>query len=108
MERVQAGDVVMVRTGEVIPVDGTLESDKAVIDTSTLTGEPLPVRVTVGMSVLSGTSNAGAPFDVKAQRTASDSACPRSYGWWSRRRQIARRLSGWPTGMRDFSSRSRS
>jgi heavy metal translocating P-type ATPase len=74
IERVQAGDVVMVRTGEVTPVDGTLESDEAVIDTSTLTGEPLPVGVTVGMSVLSGTSNAGAPFDVKAQRTASDSA----------------------------------
>ena len=74
IERVQAGDVVMVRNGEVIPVDGTLVSDVAVIDAGALTGEPLPARVTVGMSVLSGTSNAGAPFDVKAQRTASDSA----------------------------------
>jgi heavy metal translocating P-type ATPase len=74
IERVHAGDVVMVRTGEVIPVDGTLESDEGVIDTSTLTGEPLPVRLSAGMSVLSGTSNAAAPLDVRAQRTAADSA----------------------------------
>jgi heavy metal translocating P-type ATPase len=74
IEEVRAGDVVMIRTGDVIPVDGTLVSDEAVIDTSTLTGEPLPVRVGAGDAVLSGTSNAGAPFDVRAQRVASDSA----------------------------------
>ncbi len=37
VERVQAGDVVLVRTGEVVPVDGTVMSREAVIDTSTLT-----------------------------------------------------------------------
>jgi heavy metal translocating P-type ATPase len=74
IERVQAGDAVVVRAGEVVPVDGVLDAGEAVIDTSALTGEPLPVRVTSGMSVLSGTSNAGAPFEVRAQRTASESA----------------------------------
>lgn len=74
IEQVHAGDVVMVRAGEVIPVDGTLASDEAVIDTSALTGEPLPVRITAGDSVLSGTSNAATPFDVRAERTASESA----------------------------------
>jgi len=71
---VQTGDVVVVRTGEVIPVDGTVVGAEAVVDTSTLSGEPLPVTIAAGMPVLSGSSNAGAPFDVRANRPASDSA----------------------------------
>jgi heavy metal translocating P-type ATPase len=71
---IRAGDLVVVRPGEVVPVDGTLESEEAVIDTSTLSGEPLPATLSAGMSVLSGTANAGAPFDVRAERAASESA----------------------------------
>jgi heavy metal translocating P-type ATPase len=74
IERVQSGDTVVVRAGEVVPVDGTLSSPEAVIDTSTLTGEPLPLTLTLGMTVLSGNANAGAPFDVRAERSASQSA----------------------------------
>jgi heavy metal translocating P-type ATPase len=71
---VAPGDVVLVRTGEVIPVDGTMVSAEAVVDTSTLSGEPLPVTLRHGMPVLSGTANAGAPFDVRADRPAAESA----------------------------------
>jgi heavy metal translocating P-type ATPase len=74
IERVQAGDVAVVRTGEVVPVDGTVLSAEAVIDTSTLTGESLPETVRCGMPVLSGSANAGPPFDVRADRPAADSA----------------------------------
>jgi heavy metal translocating P-type ATPase len=74
VERVHAADVVVVRTGEVVPVDGTLVSDEAVIDTSALSGEPLPVTMSKGMQVLSGTANAGHPFDVRADRPAAESA----------------------------------
>ena len=74
VERVEAGDVVLVRTGEVVPVDGTLISPEAVIDTSTLSGESLPETVRCGMPVLSGSANAGGPFDVRADRPARDSA----------------------------------
>ena len=74
VERVQSGDVVLVRTGELIPVDGTVLTAEAVVDTSTLTGEPLPETVRRGMPVLSGSANAGAPIDVRADRAASDSA----------------------------------
>lgn len=74
VERVEAGDVVLVRQGEVIPVDGTSTSPEAVIDTSTLTGEPLPVTISTGMPVLSGSANAGQPFEVRADRAAADSA----------------------------------
>jgi heavy metal translocating P-type ATPase len=72
--QVKAGDVVLVRTGEVIPVDGTVASDQAMVDTSALTGEPLPVTVRRAGSVLSGTANAGAPFEVRAERPAAESA----------------------------------
>jgi heavy metal translocating P-type ATPase len=74
VEQVDVGDIVVVRTGEVIPVDGTVLSDEAVIDTSTLSGEPLPETVAKGMPVLSGTANAGAPFEVRADRPAIESA----------------------------------
>ena len=74
VERVQIGDVVLVRTGEVVPVDGTVAGGKAVVDTSTLSGEPLPVTIAKGMPVLSGTANAGAPFEVSADRPAAESA----------------------------------
>jgi heavy metal translocating P-type ATPase len=73
-EAVEAGDVVVVRSGEVVPVDGAIDSAEAVVDTSTLTGEPLPLTLPNGMPVLSGSVNAGTPFDVKATRPAADSA----------------------------------
>ena len=74
VERVQPGDVVLVRTGEVVPVDGRLVGGEAVVDTSTLSGEPLPVTIGAGMAVLSGSANAGAPFEVRSDRPAADSA----------------------------------
>jgi heavy metal translocating P-type ATPase len=74
VDDVSVGDIVSVRTGEVIPVDGTLASEQAVLDTSTLTGEPLPVTLSRGMDVLSGTSNAGPRLEVRTGRPASESA----------------------------------
>ncbi|HET9719750.1 MAG TPA: hypothetical protein VFP55_06720, partial [Solirubrobacteraceae bacterium] len=71
---VRVGDVLLVRTGEVVPVDGTLLSPEAVLDTSTLSGEPLPETLARGDSVLSGVANAGGPFDLRADRPAQESA----------------------------------
>src|SRR4051812_38827411 len=42
IDQVRPGDTVLVRTGEVVPVDGVVASEEAVLDTSTLSGEPLP------------------------------------------------------------------
>ena len=74
VDRLEIGDVIVVRTGEVVPIDGTIISPEAVIDTSTLSGEPLPQTASRGMPVLSGSANAGAPFDVRADRPAGESA----------------------------------
>ena len=48
IDEVAVGDLLLVQPGEVVPVDGTVESGVAVIDDSALTGEPLPVAATVG------------------------------------------------------------
>ncbi len=74
VEVLRVGDTVVVRTGEVVPVDGVVLSAEAVVDTSTLSGEPLPETLTRGLSVLSGSANAGPPFDVRASRPAGESA----------------------------------
>lgn len=74
VDAVIAGDVVLVRAGEVVPVDGAIVDAEAVIDTSTLTGEPLPVTLRAGEAVMSGVANAGAPFAVRADRPAAESA----------------------------------
>lgn len=70
---VRAGDVVVVRAGEIVPVDGIVIDRPAVIDQSTLTGEPLPVTIVPGCTIMSGSTNAGESFEVEALRTAQES-----------------------------------
>jgi heavy metal translocating P-type ATPase len=74
VEAVEIGDVVLVRAGEVVPVDGIVVGSPAVVDESALTGEPLPVTVSRGGPVRSGTANAGDAFELKAVRPAAESA----------------------------------
>jgi heavy metal translocating P-type ATPase len=74
VEQVRVGDVVLIRVGEVVPVDGSLLSAEAVLDMSALSGEPLPLTIARGMRLLSGSANAGSPFEVRAERPATESA----------------------------------
>jgi heavy metal translocating P-type ATPase len=74
VEELEPGDVVVVRAGEVIPVDGVVVDGDAVVDASALTGEPLPVTVAAGEEIASGSANAGDAFDLRATRLASESA----------------------------------
>jgi heavy metal translocating P-type ATPase len=71
---VAPGDVLVVRAGELVAVDGVVVEGEAVLDTATLTGEPLPVASGVGGEVRSGTSNVGEVFEMRASRAAADSA----------------------------------
>ncbi len=74
VEQVGVGDSLVVRAGEVVPVDGVVASDEAVIDESSLTGEPLPVVHGRGARIRSGTANAGEAFELRALRPAAESA----------------------------------
>ncbi|MGR3506910.1 MAG: heavy metal translocating P-type ATPase [Paracoccaceae bacterium] len=73
LDEVAPGDRLLIRQGDVVPVDGTVSSDGAFLDTSALTGESLPVRLTRGSDVMSGSTNAGEAFDLTATRPAKDS-----------------------------------
>ncbi|MGO1539536.1 MAG: heavy metal translocating P-type ATPase [Leucobacter sp.] len=70
---VKVGDELIVRSSEVLPVDGTLLSDRASLDESSVTGEPLPVTYQAGDSLLSGTMNSTESFTMRAEKLASDS-----------------------------------
>lgn len=56
-----------------MPVDGAVASGLAVIDQSALTGEPIPVQQRAGDQVMSGSTNAGEPFDLVASHRAAES-----------------------------------
>ncbi|HLZ01118.1 MAG TPA: heavy metal translocating P-type ATPase [Bradyrhizobium sp.] len=73
IEQVAIGDVVLVRGGEVVPVDGVITSATATIDESALSGEPIPVSRSAGEPARSGSLNAGGPFEIRASATAGDS-----------------------------------
>lgn len=71
-ECVRIGDIVLVRPGEKVPVDGTVVAGRAALDTSALTGEPLPQECGVGDRVLGGSVSLGGYLEVRAERVAAD------------------------------------
>lgn len=73
IEEVVRGDLLCVRSGDIIPVDGALNSEIAIIDESALTGESVPAERHRGESVLSGTLNAGAPFEMIVFTSSAES-----------------------------------
>ena len=73
LENILPGDLLLIRQGDVAPVDGTVESDRALLDQSALTGESMPVGRDRGMEVMSGSTNAGEAFDLRATHRAADS-----------------------------------
>jgi heavy metal translocating P-type ATPase len=70
---VAVGDQLLVRAGEVVPVDGVVASDTATVDEQALTGEPIPVVKARGAAVLSGALNAGEAFELAVTAAAGDS-----------------------------------
>lgn len=74
LEDVVVDDVVRVRPGEKIPVDGLIIEGSTSIDESMLTGEPLPKSKQVGDEVIGGTMNAAGSFLYKATRVGKDTA----------------------------------
>jgi heavy metal translocating P-type ATPase len=70
---IKPGDRLLIRHGEVIPVDGYARSDRVELDLSALTGEAVPVEIPANAEIMSGATNVGPAFDLEASRTAADS-----------------------------------
>ena len=73
IEAIRQGDRLLIRKGEVVPVDGHVANGVAILDLSALTGESVPKTLARGADVLSGSMLVGSPFDLIASRSASDS-----------------------------------
>ena len=73
IDLVAVGDAILVRAGEIIPVDGVITSSDAVLDEAAVTGEPIPVSRRKGGAARSGTLNAGETFEMRSAATAGAS-----------------------------------
>ncbi len=73
IEAVAVGDRLLIRQGDVVPVDGTVAGGLAVLDQSALTGEAIPVQRKTGQAVMSGSTSVGDAFDLTASRMAAES-----------------------------------
>jgi heavy metal translocating P-type ATPase len=73
LDAIEPGDRLLIRQGDVVPVDGTVMDGVAVLDQSALTGEAMPVQQRTNDSVMSGSANVGAAFDMLASRRAAES-----------------------------------
>ena len=71
---VVAGEIVVIRPGNKIPVDGTVESGESLVDESMLTGESMPVQKGPGATVVGATINKSGSFRYKATKVGADSA----------------------------------
>ena len=74
---VQIGDVVVVRPGDRVPVDGTITSGASGVDQSPVTGESVPVQKNPGDEVFAGTVNQDAALDVEVSKLAQDNTLSR-------------------------------
>lgn len=94
----QVGDVLVVRPGEKIPVDGQLLDGSSAVDESMVTGESMPVTKHAGDELIGATVNQTGAFRMTASRVGRDTVLSRrSSGWSSRRRPHGPRSSAWLT-----------
>ena len=77
LETVVVGDLLRVRPGETVPVDGVVVEGASAIDAGMLTGEPIPVEVAAGSEVIGATLNTTGTFVMRATRVGRDTALAR-------------------------------
>lgn len=72
LEQVRVGDLLLVKPGEKVPVDGLVQSGSSYVDESMLSGEPVPVAKTTGDRVRAGTINQKGSFQLVAEKVGAD------------------------------------
>ncbi len=70
--QVQPGDIILVRSGEKIPVDGIVEEGNSYVDESMISGEPVAVHKSKGIAVFAGTINQKGSFRFRAEKVGSE------------------------------------
>ena len=100
--QVVPGDLLRVRPGERIPVDGVLVDGASAVDESMLTGEPIPVDKTAGDGVIGATLNTSGSFVMRAERVGPDTTLAQIIGLVERAQgskapiqRLADRVTGW-------------
>ncbi len=71
-DKIEVGDILRVKPGDKIPVDGVIEKGNSSIDESMITGEPIPVDKAEGDKITSGTINGNQSFTMKAERVGNE------------------------------------
>lgn len=77
VEQLSIGDMVVVRPGDRIPVDGVISLGESTVDQSPITGESVPVQKSIGDEVFTGTINQEAALEIKITRLAKDNTLSR-------------------------------
>lgn len=72
IEDIQLGDLLRIRPGEKVPVDGVVVEGKSHVDEAMVTGEPMPIEKTEGAKVIGGTVNGNGSLIIKAEKIGSD------------------------------------
>ena len=72
IEEVKVGDIIVVKPGETIAVDGVIIKGQTYIDESTITGEHIPVKKEIGSKVISGSINKNGAIEFKAEKVGED------------------------------------
>lgn len=72
-EEINIGDIIIVKTGEKIPLDGVVTEGHAIVDTSALTGEPAPKKLTKGDKAISGCINTNGVLNIKVEKLFKES-----------------------------------
>ena len=102
LESVHAGDILRVRPGEKVPVDGIVVEGASTVDESMITGEPIPVEKTKGDRVIGATINGSGTFLMRAERVGADTLLSRIIEMVAQAQRsrapiqsLADRVSGW-------------
>ena len=102
IDAVRLGDIVLVRPGEKIPVDGTIVEGTSTVDESMVTGESVPVNKRVGDEAIGATINKTGTFKLKAMRVGKDTVLAQivklvqdAQGSKAPIQQLADRVTGW-------------
>ncbi len=102
VEQVGVGDLLRVRPGDKVPVDGILTDGASALDESMLTGESLPVEKSVGDRVIGATLNTSGSFVMRAEKVGAETALSqivalveRAQGSKAPIQRVADRVTGW-------------